>query len=208
MGVVCCWIWEGRVSAEAEKIKELVRSTKARSALPPKMESTFKFGSPVRPVRCYCLLFSVLRESVLSYDSSPGSRSLIKVSRGWGLASLMRCAEKILLAKTKKRAFRSLFQSRKLAHDFVISPVGKGYICEINCKHPEKTWILGGFSRSEGQKILDNLPAFGMVVIEELRMELDAVNAPALLLHSLNFARLVGGREAKTIGQLFDLVAV
>ena len=37
---------------------------------------------------------SVLRESVLSYDSSPGSRSLIKVSRGWGLASLMRCAEK------------------------------------------------------------------------------------------------------------------
>jgi hypothetical protein len=34
----------------------------------------FQIGSPVRG--CF-LLFSVLRESVLSYDSSPGSRSLL-----------------------------------------------------------------------------------------------------------------------------------
>jgi len=47
------------------------------------------------------LPFSVLRESVLSYDSSPGSKESIDVSRGWGLASLMRCAERVELDKAK-----------------------------------------------------------------------------------------------------------
>ena len=44
----CCWVWEERVSAElvvAERIKELVRSAVATSALPLKIEY-FNSGLP------------------------------------------------------------------------------------------------------------------------------------------------------------------
>ncbi len=54
------------------RIKELLRSAEQTIALPLKIDFAFKSGLLSEFI---CLLFSVLRESVLSYDSSPGSRS-------------------------------------------------------------------------------------------------------------------------------------
>lgn len=49
--------------------------------------------------------------------------------------------------------------------------------------------FLGGFLELE--EVFDDVTSFGVLFVKELGMELDAVNASALLLHRLDLARLV-----------------
>lgn len=62
--------------------------------------------------------------------------------------------------------------------------------------------------KSEFEEVFDDVATLRMLLVKQLRMELNAVNAPALLLHRLDFARLVRSSLAETIRQLFHFVTV
>jgi hypothetical protein len=84
----------------AEKIKKEVKSAVQRIAPLLKIDVTFNSGllSEVYfylSASCASPFFPMTRPLAL--------RSLNDVSRGWGLASLMRCAERFWNNKTKKR---------------------------------------------------------------------------------------------------------
>ena len=67
-------------------------------------------------------------------------------------------------------------------------------LCEENCL--------------ELEEVLDDLSAFGVLLVKKLRMELDAVQPPPFLLHGLNLAGLVRRSRTESIGQFFHFVAV
>ena len=64
------------------------------------------------PTEVNCLPFSAPRESVLSYYSTSGSRSLKRVSRSWGLASLMQALKETSEANTSR--MRLAYQDRSV----------------------------------------------------------------------------------------------
>jgi hypothetical protein len=71
--------------------------------------------------------------------------------------------------------------------------------------HIDRSFLRG---KSEFEEVFDEVATFGMCLVKQLRMELDAVNPPALLLHRLYLARLVRCSLAETIRQLFHFVTV
>src|SRR5712691_10787438 len=106
-----------RVSAakgRAKKIKEPEKSAVAIIAPPAKIDFTL-IGPPSEVVY---FPFSAVRESVLSYDSTSGPRSVEDVSRSWGLASLMQALKRIRICKQIEKQASIIFACfiGRLAH--------------------------------------------------------------------------------------------
>ena len=93
----------------AARTKSADRSAVAAIALPLKRDLIL-IGSPTE---VNCQPFSAPRESVLSYYSTSGSRSLARhVSRSWGLASLMQALKET--SEANRGRMRLAYQDRSV----------------------------------------------------------------------------------------------
>ena len=83
---------------------------------------------------------------------------------------------------------------RKITTRRIIGEISK--LRKNRYSHIDRSFLL---RKLEFEEVFDDAATFGMLVVKQLRMELDAVNTPALFLHRLDLARLIRGSMAETI---------